>query len=63
MGLSKRMNFTHWGNFFKPARNYFSEKLYKKAMVNEIQERVLNLEDHHQRLLALLGTTYEAIYS
>jgi hypothetical protein len=26
-GLSKRMNFTHGGNFFKPARNYFSEKL------------------------------------
>lgn len=23
------MNFTHWGNFFKPARNYFSEKLYE----------------------------------
>jgi hypothetical protein len=24
------MNFTHWGNFFKPARNYFSEKLYNR---------------------------------
>lgn len=32
-------------------------------IVNENQERVLNLENPHQRLLALLGTAYEAIYS
>nr|WP_240761775.1 IS1634 family transposase [Nitrosococcus wardiae] len=32
-------------------------------MVNELQELVLNLDEHHQRLLALLGTAYEAIYS
>ena len=32
-------------------------------VVNELQELVLNLEEHHQRLLALLGTAYEAVYS
>jgi hypothetical protein len=31
-------------------------------LVTECQQRVLNLEDHHQRLLALLGTAYEAVY-